>query len=166
MNSWISGLKEYNKGSNSWCIPKKGSQGYNYIMNKIKPVTSKEIQERGSGLSRAKEIQARSKEIQESRQKATKQAKEGSKIIRNQERREKPLTFKEIQEFRQKATKQAKEGSRQIRNRVKKILFSNNKEPSKPVDFAKEKKEQIEIDKKFEENYKRIHKKKKSGVLL
>jgi molecular chaperone DnaK (HSP70) len=45
MNSWIKGLKEYNKGSDSWCIPKKGSKGYNEIMNKTKPPTSKEIQE-------------------------------------------------------------------------------------------------------------------------
>jgi len=36
MNSWIKGLKEYNKGSDSWCIPKKGSKGYNIIMNKQK----------------------------------------------------------------------------------------------------------------------------------
>jgi hypothetical protein len=36
MNNWIKGLKEYNKGSDSWCIPKKGSKVYNQIMNKQK----------------------------------------------------------------------------------------------------------------------------------
>tara|TARA_R110000765_G_scaffold409532_1_gene507800 strand:- start:518 stop:796 length:279 start_codon:yes stop_codon:yes gene_type:complete len=37
MNNWIKGLKEYNKGADAWCIPKKGSKGYNEIMNKQKP---------------------------------------------------------------------------------------------------------------------------------
>jgi hypothetical protein len=44
MNSWIKGLKEYNKGSDSWCIPKKGSKGYNEIMNKQKPTPKEQKQ--------------------------------------------------------------------------------------------------------------------------
>jgi hypothetical protein len=44
MNSWIIGLKEYNKGSDSWCIPKKGSKGYNNIMNKKKPTLAEQKQ--------------------------------------------------------------------------------------------------------------------------
>ena len=27
-NAWIEALKEYNKGSNSWCIVKKGTPEY------------------------------------------------------------------------------------------------------------------------------------------
>jgi len=63
MNSWIKGLKEYNKGSDSFCIPKKGSKGYNKIMNKKKPTLKEqkdsneyldidEFRERASKLGR------------------------------------------------------------------------------------------------------------------
>ena len=44
MNNWIKGLKEYNKNSDSWCIPKKGSKGYNNIMNKKKPTVNEQRQ--------------------------------------------------------------------------------------------------------------------------
>lgn len=29
--NWIDALKEFNKGSSTWCIPKKGSEGYNKV---------------------------------------------------------------------------------------------------------------------------------------
>jgi hypothetical protein len=28
VSSWIQALKEYNKDTGSWCLPKKGSEGY------------------------------------------------------------------------------------------------------------------------------------------
>ncbi len=30
-NIWIKALKAYNKGSKDWCIPKKGSLGYDAV---------------------------------------------------------------------------------------------------------------------------------------
>ena len=30
-NAWIEALKEYNKGSNSWCIVKKGTPEYDKV---------------------------------------------------------------------------------------------------------------------------------------
>ena len=95
-------------------LTSKGTKDYNEIMNKIKPVTSKEIQER--------------------KQKATKQAIEGSKITRRE--------AKQTLGVGKYATR--------------------SKEPSKPIDFVKEKKE----NDKMTEEYSKRFKKKKSGVLL
>jgi hypothetical protein len=43
---WIEALKEYNKDSPSWCLPRKGSEGYNkvkVIMNRLKSGKPAEI---------------------------------------------------------------------------------------------------------------------------
>ena len=32
-NKWVSALKEMNKGSNNWCVPKKGTAEYQQVMN-------------------------------------------------------------------------------------------------------------------------------------
>ena len=72
MNSWIKGLKEYNKGSDSWCIPKKGSKGYNEIMNKKKPIKESPKKQPSFG------------EIHEMRKKAAVQAREDSTNRRNE----------------------------------------------------------------------------------
>ena len=41
-NAWIEALKEYNKGSNSWCVVKKGTPEYDKVKkimeNKKKPM--------------------------------------------------------------------------------------------------------------------------------
>ena len=34
---WIEALKKYNQGKEEWCIPKKGSNEYNQVMNIMKP---------------------------------------------------------------------------------------------------------------------------------
>ncbi len=72
MNNWLKGLKEYNKGSDSWCIPKKGSKGYNEIMNKKKPIKE-------SSPSKPAKKPPTFKEIQEMRAKSEKLAREGTK---------------------------------------------------------------------------------------
>ena len=35
-NRWMEGLHRYNKHSDEWCIPRKGSDRYNEIMGRIK----------------------------------------------------------------------------------------------------------------------------------
>ena len=125
MNNWIKGLKEYNKGSDSWCIPKKGSKGYNEIMNKKKPIKESPPPEPTKIVIPKKPPTF--KEIQEMRNKATKQAREGSLQIRNE-------------------TKKMLGVGR---------YASRSKEPSTPFDYIKEHKEYEEGMKRPNKIYKK-----------
>lgn len=121
MNSWIKGLKEYNKGSDSWCIPKKGSKGYNNIMNKKKPITFKESPPPEPTKIVIPKKPYTFKEIQEMRKKSEKFAKEDSKNRRN------------------KIAKIVGAGK----------YASRSKEPSTPFDYDKEQKEHEEMIKRY-----------------
>jgi hypothetical protein len=119
MNSWIKGLQDYNKGKDSWCIPRKGSKGYNEIMSKKKPVPTAFMPEKELFSEPTKTVIPK-----------------------------KPYTFKGIQEMRAKGEKFARETSRLTRNESKKLLGigkygSNRKEDSTPIDFTKDK---IDLD--------------------
>ncbi len=142
MNNWIKGLKEYNKDSDSWCIPKKGSKGYNEIMNKKKPIKESPRAVANIFITPNELFSKKTKTVIPKKQ----------------------YTMKEIQEMRDKSEKFSRETARLNRNAVKKIMgvgryAAVSKEPSTPIDYVKEKKE-------YKEMMERIKPKKKSGVLL
>ena len=39
-NLWIKALKAYNKGSKEWCVPKKGSLGYQAVKKMMETPSS------------------------------------------------------------------------------------------------------------------------------
>ena len=48
-NAWMEALKEYNKGSNSWCIVKKGTSEYDKVKN-IMEKQKKPIKMKSKGI--------------------------------------------------------------------------------------------------------------------
>jgi len=78
VNTWITGLKQYNSGKDKWCIPRKGSDDYNKIMGGIKQPKTKQATK-----EQPKTKQLTFKEIDERRTKEDKQRRaENAKLKR------------------------------------------------------------------------------------